>query len=456
MERDSRRARGQWRGCHAFEDIICDGEKETTPRRNGGLKMGCTYYYYYELDDGTEFHDASLPSTTHCPFLPGQPVNLLPVPVEVKSPRLRSGSMTSMFTSHYKTMNPADKFVAPRPPPQIPASVVRRSSTSPADSSLAAKRSARSVSPKSEKQPSSPWSPKLLFSRRPSSSAESTYRRGRTPSSSMSADGDSNISHPVLTSRTDLHRVSQQLPRNGSVSSINSITQNALHIESGRSSRHNSDVIIPEDIAEEDSEEEDDDENFATQLSQLSMESDVGITRLCPPPPRSPLLPFSSGHTSFQKLLPEIPEAPVKPGALGIKIDQPQLERSHFSTSTISTTATSPSESSFDFSEGQMSDSNDDFEYMDEEPAYPTFLEEYEANTTRGHTSRFNGYSLPDGDFASEQTLRKVSPQDHRISFDGAAMAGTARPEAAEQETLNTLQQLMSEMGYLGDHIAGK
>ena len=46
MERDIRRSRGQWRGCYAFQDIICDGDGEASPSRHGGLKMGATYYYY--------------------------------------------------------------------------------------------------------------------------------------------------------------------------------------------------------------------------------------------------------------------------------------------------------------------------------------------------------------------------------------------------------------------------
>lgn len=45
MERDSRRDRGQWRGCYSFKDITCDGDTSTV-KRNGGLKMGQTYYYY--------------------------------------------------------------------------------------------------------------------------------------------------------------------------------------------------------------------------------------------------------------------------------------------------------------------------------------------------------------------------------------------------------------------------
>lgn len=46
MERDIRRDRGQWRGCHSFKDIVCDGDNGYSPGRNGGLKMGQTYYYY--------------------------------------------------------------------------------------------------------------------------------------------------------------------------------------------------------------------------------------------------------------------------------------------------------------------------------------------------------------------------------------------------------------------------
>lgn len=46
MEHDTKRARGQWRGCYAFTDIICDGDGANGSKRTGGLKMGATYYYY--------------------------------------------------------------------------------------------------------------------------------------------------------------------------------------------------------------------------------------------------------------------------------------------------------------------------------------------------------------------------------------------------------------------------
>jgi hypothetical protein len=45
MERDSRRDRGQWKGCHAFEDATSAGQGDISQSVRG-LKMGQTYYYY--------------------------------------------------------------------------------------------------------------------------------------------------------------------------------------------------------------------------------------------------------------------------------------------------------------------------------------------------------------------------------------------------------------------------
>ena len=49
MERDVRRDRGQWRGCHSFKNIVNDGDIDSRAKRNGGLKMGKTYYYYVRV-----------------------------------------------------------------------------------------------------------------------------------------------------------------------------------------------------------------------------------------------------------------------------------------------------------------------------------------------------------------------------------------------------------------------
>ena len=49
MERDRRTGAGQWRGCHTFTDIVCDGQSQSPSSRSGGLKMGATYWYYVRL-----------------------------------------------------------------------------------------------------------------------------------------------------------------------------------------------------------------------------------------------------------------------------------------------------------------------------------------------------------------------------------------------------------------------
>lgn len=46
LERDRRAGRGHWRGCHTFRNITCDGEGRTIDGRDGGLKMGGTYWYF--------------------------------------------------------------------------------------------------------------------------------------------------------------------------------------------------------------------------------------------------------------------------------------------------------------------------------------------------------------------------------------------------------------------------
>jgi hypothetical protein len=91
--------------------------------------MGGTYWYFYRLDDEIEFHNSAEPSTTLCPMLPGQLTNVLNVPFALSSSgRPRNGS-TSSTTSEYRTMNPTDKFVNPRPVPAKPS--LPRLKTSP-------------------------------------------------------------------------------------------------------------------------------------------------------------------------------------------------------------------------------------------------------------------------------------------------------------------------------------
>ena len=142
LKRDRRTGPGQWRGCHTFENITCDGDTlNASTRRDGGLKMGGTYWYYvrlhsahqssscssslavqYLLDGAIEYHDPAEPSTNLCPLLPGQIVNVLDVPVQENvlfgpTRKLSSCSLDSVVF----TLDPQDKY--------LPSSVRRASIT---------------------------------------------------------------------------------------------------------------------------------------------------------------------------------------------------------------------------------------------------------------------------------------------------------------------------------------
>ncbi|EFW18785.1 hypothetical protein D8B26_005596 [Coccidioides posadasii str. Silveira] len=122
MERDTRIGADHWRGCHVFTNIICDGNLTATqPGRDGGLKMGGTYWYYYRLDNDVDYYDEAEPWTTSCPLLPGQPINVLNVPIHLPSIDTRRHKRETSMASQRsipQTMNPDDKYLNPRPPPR--------------------------------------------------------------------------------------------------------------------------------------------------------------------------------------------------------------------------------------------------------------------------------------------------------------------------------------------------
>ncbi|PGH02827.1 hypothetical protein GX51_04439 [Blastomyces parvus] len=132
MEKDSRIGRGHWKGCHTFTNIICDGETTSSaPGRDGGLRMGGTYWYYYQLDNEVDYFNEAEPVTTSCALLPGQPLNVLNVPIHLPSSQTHLGRGTRPVSqiSNHETMNPADKYMKPRAPPRP---VLPRLTTSPA------------------------------------------------------------------------------------------------------------------------------------------------------------------------------------------------------------------------------------------------------------------------------------------------------------------------------------
>ncbi|KAJ5259422.1 hypothetical protein N7478_012403 [Penicillium angulare] len=131
MERDKRMGAGHWRGCHTFMDTMGDGP-DKNHWRAGGLKMGATYWYFYLLNDDVEFYSEAEPVTTKCPLLPGQPLNVLNVPIILPDSRAhgRSNSGSSQ-KEDYRTMNPEDKFMNPRKPPKPDLARLQTSIPSP-------------------------------------------------------------------------------------------------------------------------------------------------------------------------------------------------------------------------------------------------------------------------------------------------------------------------------------
>lgn len=78
----------------------------------------------YRIDGDIDFHDAANPSTTACPFLPGQVVNVLDVPaLPLPTDDLSRRALDRMESAMY-TMNPRDKYLKPRP-------VIHREGSSP-------------------------------------------------------------------------------------------------------------------------------------------------------------------------------------------------------------------------------------------------------------------------------------------------------------------------------------
>ncbi|KAL8967621.1 MAG: hypothetical protein Q9197_005335 [Variospora fuerteventurae] len=114
LQKDKQAGPGHWRGCHTFKNIVCDGHHlNPSASRNGGLKMGGTYWYFYRLDGDFEQHDSGEPSTTACPLLPGQHVNILEVPIQQQDEEHRP---YTLLESTVFTLDPKAKYSPLKPP----------------------------------------------------------------------------------------------------------------------------------------------------------------------------------------------------------------------------------------------------------------------------------------------------------------------------------------------------
>ncbi|KAI1457244.1 hypothetical protein F4805DRAFT_199426 [Annulohypoxylon moriforme] len=464
MERDARRARSQWRGCHTFNNIICDGDQITSQKRSGGLKMGQTYYYYYELDGSTETYDPSMPTTNACPYLPGQTVNTLDVPSERLS-RIRSASMNSLRIADFRTMEPKDKFMTPRPAPPVPSLPDLRVGSSPQPAmSLVHKRSARSLSPA------------------PSWTSAARRFLGRKKGYSQDSDAGSETEVESHCGEESRHSRRYDEPRSTTPSG-RSIRSRDMSPESLR--RFLSDdlpqspavveqaprLLIPDEIIEEN----EDDDNFATS----AVSENAPFTVLSPSPFQRSVSSSSVKPDTNESTTIVVPVdtkddgATPKPiGALPrmatIGLDVP---RSHFSYSTTSSSMVSPvsapSSESRDLNQYSFFDDSDN----DSEDVFPTEEESFMIQATRRSSegtctipkhlnSPITGYSLPQQPTTQNEKHLDVSripsaalgsPElvtrlDSGVSLASPGLLGRPAIDAG-------LDDLVSDMGWMANFI---
>jgi hypothetical protein len=363
--------------------------------------------------------------------------------------------MSSMANGDIKTMNPADKFMTPRAPPPTPKLARLNTSTSV----LAKQRTARSLSPTTSEKPQ--WSPRMFFGLRSlNSKDQDADRRGRSSSLSK-VQADASASTPSLVLRSEEMRKVRSVPHTREVSPQSFKKTSSREPSPLRqlfpqeiSTYNSTSLVIPDEIAEE----AEDDDNFASQVTRMSINEKGIFTPLSPPPAISrPPMVRAKTATNTSKPLPQLPEdLPLLPTPLRLRsaVSAAELPRSHFSTSTISTTISSPSDSSFSFGE----DLNEDEDLTADSGSGDEFT--YSPVLSEAPAQGFSAYSLPEDQYASEQTLRKETPITQLTRTASRATFGSAPPflpnPVPDAESMSTLEQLMHDMGYLGDVIVGK
>lgn len=258
-------------------------------------------------------HDPTVPSTTACPYLPGQTVNTMNVPME-RSLRQRSASLNSMRQFNYKTMNPEAKFITPRPAPPAPSlsdstnlPTLRHGS---APTALHHHSSSQSLSTRSL-SPAPVW--RRLFTRKLSSRdlGRTTPSHERDDQDNLSIGSSHGSEEPRSRSLTPSEGIRT---RDMSPESLRKFLSDDLPTRPDSNMSERPALVIPEEIAEEN----EDDDNFAT--SAVS-ESQAFPTSLSPPPfqrtASSDTIASSLANSSCHTIVPI--KMPVQP-------DQPQTQ----------------------------------------------------------------------------------------------------------------------------------
>ncbi|KAI1143910.1 hypothetical protein F5Y05DRAFT_362977 [Hypoxylon sp. FL0543] len=396
-----------------------------------------------------------MPTTNACPYLPGQTVNTLDVPLERLS-RIRSASMNSLRTADFKTMDPKDKFMAPRPAPPVPSLPDLRIGSSPAPPmSLVHKRSARSLSPA------------------PSWSSAARRFLGRKKACNLDSDAGSET-------EVESHYGEENRREPRSITPSGGVRSRDMSPESLR--RFLSDdlpqtppvelaprLIIPDEITEEN----EDDDNFATS----AVSENAPFTMLSPPPLHRSVSSPSIKANSNESTTTIVPtDSRQNDGVTSNPIDVPSqvpnmdfdLPRSHFSYSTTaSSLVSSQSVESRDYNQISFFDDSDDeseevFSNEDESGMFRETRRGSERSIPKNIHSPITGYSLPQPGTHSEKYLDTsrlppaalgspdlVARLDSGVSLSNANLLGRPGIDAG-------LDDLVNDMGWMADAIQPK
>ncbi|KAJ2993003.1 hypothetical protein NUW58_g1980 [Xylaria curta] len=452
MERDIRRDPGEWRGCHNFDRIICDGDLPTSTERRGGLKMGQRYYYYYELDGSTETYNPSLPTTTACPYLPGQTVNTLDVPLERRT-RLKSASMNSLRNTDYKTMDPVDRFTAPRPPP---VAGHRREFRITSASSILPKRATRSVSP----APSWTGTARRILGFK--SNRDQEADRGRKSALSKWED-------VFLEEEQEPSTESRSATPSGSIRSRDLSPESLRRflsddLPTSVNTEPTPGLSIPDDI-EEETEENEDDDNFATTTVNTASESSH-FTNLSPPPFQRGLSAPPASHVLNSNVL--APMASVsttgasltmerKRAARPAKLEIPRTRSTTSVASSSMASAASPhsniSQSVSQFSFFDDSDDDEDLVPFEGDRTLPDDGKRDNNSSKLELQAPITSYSLPrvssDTRKHSLECSALVDRNDNSVPVDGANFFGLPNVDIG-------LDDLVNDANWMNDVIRQK
>lgn len=217
----------------------------------------------YEVNGSTEIYDPAQPTTTACPYLPGQTVNSLYIPEE-RTLHSRSASTTNLGPELFRTMNPKDKYAPTRTAAQLEAdAVTKRMHT--ATSVLSRSSPDRSPSPPS-------W--RRFFSRREESRGRSSSKPASVHNSLYTLEEDERS--VIRSEGTRTRDISpESLRRFLCDDSIPSRPSSRFEVRFS--------TINFDDDADDAAEDDEDDDNFASMASPTAP-AFTFATRLSPPP----------------------------------------------------------------------------------------------------------------------------------------------------------------------------